>query len=350
MRNRFRLVNLLAVLLAVAATPPAQCTVNASRLLKNDALPDNLNQRLNVAIVPGLCENEAAMSIFDAGGPVRVNEVGTVFGHRTATNGVSAIADVEIYDGATLQANGKYTLGPLVFKLSNTSSNLQLRTHSYNTYKLPTPVRVKSGRVVVGFRILRNLGSGNCLLGYDANLVTDAQNTCRAGINILDATNHGPVDPVTYRGFGVALCPRFFRGSWMIRACVTPEVAVTWSGNATPGGFVSLKYQAPGQSGDQLLGLVSGGTRTGIQTPWGKIPLDADPIFGCFLGGCRSIYLGNFATFNGNGEAFGTLAIPNLASLRNSGLTLYVGFVTFRMPALTPFKSISSPSPAIVIR
>lgn len=208
---------------------------------------------------------------------------------------------------------------------------------------------VPSGKPVIGFRMILNLVGGSCSRGYDANFVTDNQMVCNKGRNILDAIGHGPIDPCTYKGFLVPLYPLFYRGDWIIRACVKPTIAVTWSGNPTPGGFVSLKYAAPGQAGDQYRGLISGGISTGLQTPWGKIPLDPDPLFFCFLADCRAIWLGNFGSFNTKGEAFGNLAIPNVPVLKNPGLKLYVSFITFKLPAFTPWKSISPASLPIII-
>lgn len=326
----------------------AQCGKGLTQL-QNDALPKALGSLSKVAIVPGLCANEAAMSVFTTGGPVDVHEVGIVFAHNKGTNGIKALVDVEIYDGATVDKAGRYKLGPLLFKLSKTTSqNLQIQTTGYNTYKLKTPVTVKSGKVVIGFRMLKNLASGSCSLGYKANFATDNQFKCVKGINILDALKHGPIDPCTYKGFGTPLYPLYFRGSWVIRACVKPKVSTVWTGNATPGGFVSLKFLAPGQAGDNYFALMSGGIKTGLSTPWGKLPLDADPIFLCFLADCRGLMLGGTGTFNTKGEAFGALSIPNLASLK--GLDLYAGFFTYKSPAFLTWKSISAPSLPITIR
>jgi hypothetical protein len=335
---------------AVLAVPLAAQCASGDRLLKNDVLPDVLPPQFQFGLVRGLCDNEAAMSVFDTGGPVRVREVGIVYAHRIGTNGVQAVADVELYDGITAQANGRYTLGPLVFRLSNQSTNLQLTSSAYNKYTLPQPVRVTSGRLVVGFRMLMNLASGSCALGYDANFCVDAANTCRPGVNVLDAIGHGPVDPATYLGFSVPLCPLYIRGSWLIRACVTPELATTWTGNPTPGGFVSLKFSAPGQASDGYLALLGGSVAGGgTVLPWGRIPFDVEPLFTCFLGDCRALLLGGLGALNASGEGFGALQIPNLPVLRNSGLTLYAGFVTCFGGCLTSFKSVSPPSAAIVI-
>lgn len=327
----------------------AQTCGQGERLLKNDILPDNPSGSYTIGIVPGLCDGEAAMSLFNAGGPVRVKSVAIGYGHRFGTNGVQALVDVEIYDGATVGANGRWTLGPLLFKLSNGSSSLQIQSTGINTFTLPAPVRVPSGRPVIGFRMELNSAGGSCALGYDANFFCDADNRCRAGINILDATGHGPVDPVTYTGFGVGLCPVFFRGSWVIRCCVEPEIAVEWQGNATPGGVLSTTYIAPGRAGENYIGLCGGSiTGGGFTSPFGRVPLDPDPLFFCFLADCRSSLVGAQGVIGPNDRAFGGFLIPNLPVLRNSGLTLYLAFVLHGQQSLN-FTGQSLPSLPIVI-
>ncbi|HHI80928.1 MAG TPA: hypothetical protein ENK02_13245 [Planctomycetes bacterium] len=340
---------LSSVLLFFVSHLHAQTCKPGDILLKNDILPAN-GGTAKVAIVSGLCVGEAAMSVLSAPGPVKINAVSVLFAHRSATNGIKAVVDIEIYDGAKVSAKGTYTLGPLLFKLSKTSQNLQIQTTGLNVFTLPKPVFSQSGKPVIAFRMVQNLSTGSCAKGYSANFATDNVFACKPGTNILDAKGHGPIDPCTYRGFGVPLYPIYFRGSWVIRACATPTVSVSWTGNPTPGGFLSFKLLAPGQSGDQYLMMMSGGIQRGFSTPWGKVPLDPDPIFSCFFGSCRPFLLRSFGTFNSKGEAFSALSIPNLAILRGSGLTLYAGFFTFKMPHFTPWKSISAPSKAIVIR
>ncbi len=326
----------------------AQTCGAGERLLKNDILPDNPSGAYTIGIVPGLCDNEAAMSLFNAGGPCKVKSVGIGYGHRFSTNGVQALVDIEIYDGATVAANGRWTLGPLLFRLSSGSTNLQIQSTGINIATLPVPVRVPSGRPVIGFRMLMNLAGGSCLQGYDANFFCDAENRCRAGINILDATGHGPVDPVTYTGFGVGLCPVFFRGSWVIRACIEPEISVEWQGTPTPGGVLSVTYIAPNRAGDNYLALAGGSFMNGgFTSPFGHVPLDPDPLFFCFLGDCRSMLIGSLGVIGQNDRAFGGMLIPNLSVLRNSGLTLYLAFVLFGQTL--NFTGESSPSAPIVI-
>lgn len=338
----------LSLVLSALAPPASAQACTSGRLVKNDSLPDVPSGAFPFGVVRGLCDNEAAMSIFATTGAVKVHAVSVLYGHRLGVNNVQALADVEIYDGATLQANGRYVLGPLVFKLSS-SSNAQLQSTAINTLQLPQPVRCASGKVVVGFRMLTNLANGSCALGYDANFCVDAGNQCTPGINVLDAIGHGPVDPATYTGFGPPLCPLYIRGSWVIRACIEPEVSVAWTGNPTPGGFVSLQFLAPGQGGNAYLALGANGTASGTPTPWGRLPLDNDPLLSCFLGACRSILLGGTGTINAQGNAFGSLQIPNLPVLTNSGFTIYMAFVTYQPPNFAPWFSVSSPSLPIVI-
>lgn len=345
MRTTF--VTLLIAVSTLGAIPAQTCGAG-QRLLKNDILPDNPSGSYPIGVVPGLCDGEAAMSLFNAGGPVKVTSVAIGYGHRFGTNGVQAIADIEIYDGATVAVNGRWTLGPLLFRLSSGSTNLQLQSTGINVATLPAPVRVPSGRPVIGFRMIQNLAAGSCAGGYDANFFCDADNRCRAGINILDATGHGPVDPVTYTGFGVPLCPLIFRGSWVIRCCVEPEISVEWQGNPTPGGVLSLTYIAPGRAGENYIGLCGGSfVGGGFNTQFGHVPLDPDPLFLCFLDSCRSMLVGAQGVIGANDRAFGGMLIPNLAALQNSGLTLYLAFV-LHGPTLN-FTGESSPSLPIVI-
>ena len=343
---------LLSSLALLALLPPlrSQNCGSGSQLLKNDILPDNPSSFLQIALVPGICAGDAVMSILDAGAPATVHSVSVGFGHRLGANGVRAIVDLEIYDGATPGPSGKYTLGPLLFTTKSSSSNLQLTSTGINEWKLPTPVKVPSGKPVIGFRVVQTFASGSCQLGYDANFFTDNAPGRFPGKNILSDPKHGPIDPFVYLGFGLPLYPIYYKGNWAIRACIKRDVSVAWTGNATPGGFLSLTYNAPSQGGDQYFVLVSGGIATGFPSPWGRVPLDFDPIFTCFLGDCRGTLLNPVGTFNAQGQAFGAMQIPNVPGLKNSGLKLYLGFVTFDKTGFFPWKSISAPSRPVVIR
>ncbi|PIE23851.1 MAG: hypothetical protein CSA62_05495 [Planctomycetota bacterium] len=341
----------LPALLFLALSIPsyAQNCGAGSQLLKNDQLPANPTSFQRIALVPGVCPGDAVMSILDAGAPATIYSVSVGFAHKLAVGGARAIVDVEIYDGATPGAGGRYKLGPLLFTTKGSSSNLQLASTGINNWKLPTPVKVSSGKAVIGFRMVKNYSGGSCQLGFNANFFTDNATGRFPGKNILDDPKHGPIDPFIYTGFGLPLYPIYYKGNWVIRACIKKDVSVAWAGSATPGGFVSLTYNAPRQAGDQYFVLASGGISTGFPSPWGRVPLNFDPIFNCFLSGCRSTLINPVGTFNAQGQAFGALRIPNIPSLKNSGLKLYIGFVTYSKAGFFPWKSISAPSRPIII-
>ncbi len=342
-----------ALLVVVLGVSPlvAQACAPGDVMIKNDMLPALPGGATAVAIVPGLCDGEAAMSVLTTPGPVWVKKVSAMFGAQFGTNGVIAAVDVEIYDGATVNAQGRWTLGPLVFQLSQGGSNLQIQSHAINEFTLPSPVRCTSGKVVVCWRMELNGASGTCATGYTANFCTDFGSTCVAGRNVLDAIGHGPIDPATYMGFGLPLCPIYFRGDWIIRACVTPDVSVTWTGNATPGGAVLLNLMAPGHPGETYLVMLSLGTQPGWTTPFGTLPLNYDFVLQCTIDpSCwPALLVNSLGTLNTNSQGTAVLLIPNFPFLYNSGLTLYAGFITSATPAGVPFSAISAPSAPIVI-
>lgn len=343
----------LQILFAAALCGPilAQACSSGDLLLKNDSLPAIPGGATAVAIVPGLCEGEAAMAALTAPGPVWVNKVSVMFAQAQGTNGVTAAVDMEIYDGATVNAQGRWTLGPLVYRLSNGGSNLQIATHAINEHTLPTPVRCVSGKVVVGWRMVLTTASGSCALGYTSNFATDFGAGCVAGRNIIDAIGHGPIDPATYLGFGLPMCPLYFRGDWIIRACVTPDVNVTWSGTPTPGGAVLLTLQAPGHAGRFYVTMLSLGTTPGWATPWGTIPLNPDFLLECSLtpNCANGLLLNGAGTLNAMAQAYPVVLIPPLPILVGSGLTFHAGFVTSSSPTWVPFAAISPPSSPIVV-
>ena len=338
----------LSALLPFASVSAQMCGMGEV-LLKNDMLPDVPAGPQTVAIVPGLCQNEAAMAIFQVGGPATLYAVSVLFANSIGTNGIQAVVDVEIYDGITSLPGGRWQLGPQVFRLSNSGSNLQIATTGINTFQLPTPVRVNSGTPVVGFRMVLNSGTGSCALGYTSNFATDFGPVCTPGRNVIDTLQFGPIDPATFLGFGVPMCPLFFRGDWVIRACAVPDLNVDWIGNPTPGGLIQLQLNGLGHGGEQYVVLASNGINQGVVTPWGRLPLNADWMFDCFLGSCRPLLLNGEGNLSMMGSGFAALSIPNLASLVGSGLRIHVGFVTSAPGTFFPWTGISAPSAPIVI-
>lgn len=352
--------SLLALLLA-AAPLTAQACASGDLLLKNDILPNVPTGAVAVGVVPGLCEGEAAMAVLDTPGACFVRRVSVMFGnYPLATNGITAAVDVELYDGCTLNPNGTYTMGPMVWSLSgSTSNNAQIQTHALNELAIPGNVRITSGKLVVGWRMVLTTSGGSCATGYFSNFATDASANCVAGRNILDALPPigAKVDPVTYNfsaiGWPGPLCGSpFYRGDWIIRACVTPDMSVNVTGNATPGGAVLLNLLAPGHQNEFYLTLLSLGTTPGLPTPWGRVPLNGDFLMECSLSPtcAPAILVNGSGRLNANAQGTTVVLIPNLPFLYNSGLTFFAGFLTSQSATWLPFNAVSAPSPGIVIR
>ncbi|HLQ37310.1 MAG TPA: hypothetical protein VK348_05900, partial [Planctomycetota bacterium] len=288
-------IRAFAVALALPLAPViAQACGSGDLLLKNDILPAVPGGATAVGVVPGLCEGEAAMAVLTTPGACFVRKVSVMFGNfPLGTNGNIAAVDIEIYDGATMAATGVYTLGPMVWSLSgNTGNNLQIQTHALNEFSIPGNVRVNSGKLVVGWRMLLNGGSGSCQTGYFDNFCVDNSGQCIAGRNIIDALPPigQKVDPVTYHfpPLGTPLCGTiYWSGDWIIRACITPDVSVTWAGNPTPGGAVVLTLLAPNHANEFYVTMLSLGTAPGLNTPFGHLPLNNDFLLTCSLNpGC----------------------------------------------------------------
>jgi len=299
----------------------AQTCPPGSTLRKNDILPDIPMGPLPVAIVSGLCDGEAAMSVFTVPGPVRVHTMTILYANRFGTNGVTAAVDAEVYDGASVNAQGRWTLGPMVYRLSNGGSNMQVTSTGFNTLTLSSPVRCTSGKVVIGFRMILNGAGGSCLFGYDSNFACDNQFVCTPGINVLDAIGHGPVDPATYTGFGTPLCPTYFRGSWGIRACMSVEAnanTLTLTPSTLPpntGATCAIAFTAPGRGGDTYLLMPTFTTTPGIPVPppgMGTIPINpSDPLFFLALtGALDTIIINRVGILNSSGQGFGLFIRP----------------------------------------
>lgn len=234
-----------AIALAPDAARAQACPGPNDNFWKNDGLPQIPGGAFAVAVVPGLCQGEAIGAVFtlpSAQSPQLLNKVAVGFGNQFGTSGFQALANVEIYDGVTWSGN-KPTLGAKLFDLeAQTQSSMQVFTHGIVEFDMtPYNVTVGNGKntFVVAFRSSFN-PNGNCTSGFPSNFVTDAAQsfncTSTPKKNLMDIQGQGWVDPSNATVQGFPLCPLFYNGDWIIRACSTPVSPPTCQQNLGLGG------------------------------------------------------------------------------------------------------------------
>ncbi|HKX46773.1 MAG TPA: hypothetical protein VJP77_08725, partial [Planctomycetota bacterium] len=343
------------VLLAAALAPLAPAAAQScpgQNFFQNDSLPAQPAGSFTISVIPGLCEGEAAGAVFDLapGSPLQVlQKVSVGFGSGGGAQGATAAVNVEVYDGVTF-AGAVASLGPKVFDLAQaTGANVQVTSTGINEFDLsPYGVAVgnsPSNRFVVAFRMEVN-PNGSCAAGFTSNFFTDNDQPgffgCDPAItpqqtNLIDIQGQGWRDAALATVSGFPLCPLFYSGNWVIRACATnggpanPLQVLVAGSPAPPGGFVNLTFQAPGYAGVPYIAAASLGTSPGIVVSSGNppvqghVPLNPDGLFqACFS--LPSVFV-NFAGLVGpQGTAPGLVLLPNDPGL--SGIQFHVAFVT----------------------
>ncbi len=213
---------------------------------KNDKLPDVPSGAVTISVIPGLCEGEACAAVFNyaPGTPAqKVNTVRIGFGHTAGVNGAVALVDVEIYDGITW-AGSIPTLGPLVYDSGALGVNYQISTTAINEIDLSAANVVVSGSPTkTGFVVAFRMGfnpNGSCAAGYNSNFVTDWDGSgapCSpTKKNLIDISGQGWRDAAVATVSGFPLCPLFYAGNWVIRACTeTASICQTDFGFGGPG-------------------------------------------------------------------------------------------------------------------
>jgi hypothetical protein len=246
-------------LLAASALPVSAqaCPSGMDTFWKNDNLPDIPGGPLTVSVIQGLCEGEAAGSIFvvPAGSPAQqLKQVSVGFGHTTGGSGWTATANVEIYEGAVSFAGANATLGTKIFDLNaDYGASVQISTTGLNVVDLTNYNIVVSDDFVVAFRMNINF-NGSCSAGYSANFFTDyaGGGGCQTtvGVNLMDELTQGWIDPALATISGFPLCPLFFNGNWAIRACTsgtgTPASAAFRNGGANPASYTATNLPVLG--------------------------------------------------------------------------------------------------------
>jgi hypothetical protein len=343
----------LALLLGtplLAGVAAAQlCPLPSDEFYRNDLLDQVPAGLLGVSVIGGLCEGEAAASIFDlaTAGPETVTQVSVGYGANGAAQGFQATANIEIYDGISW-AGTTPTLGPKVFDLNaDYGISVQLTSHAINEFDL-LPYGVEVGmhgnsQFVVAWRMNVNVVAGDCAGGYAANFFTDNMVfnfvcTATPQRNLIDDLVVGWKDPRDLTVTGLPICPFAYDGNWVIRACTAqsgPTLTVTALTNpivlGTTGAF---SFSAPGFENQIYLGGVAFSATTGIPfPPHGTFPLDYDLVFQFMLLN-PSLFPGFIGIFPGV-LAQSTALFPTIADPAFSGFALLVAFMAEDSPGGT---------------
>ena len=223
----------LAVALAAVLVPVlrAQSCNGGESFFKNDVLPANPGSQA-VSVIQGLCEGEAAGCVFDVtavGAVVKVKSAAIGYIQAGGVNGTTAAVNLKIYDGITFPG-GIPSLGPEVFDFANATGGLiGVTSSAINNFDLSQfDIPITSGKAVITWW-MEIQTVGDCASGYPANFATDyptgAANCNVHQKNLIYILGQGWRDASTASVSGIPLCPIYYAGNWLIRACMAPAGA-----------------------------------------------------------------------------------------------------------------------------
>ena len=235
-----------AAVLMTPALSAQLCPDATDTFWKHDTVADDAPGNLPVgsAVITPFCNDEAAGSYFQlapGSAPQFLKQVSVGYGHIAAAPLFQAVLNIEIYEG-TVNFNPGSTVGmpPKVFDLQQDHGlTFNVTSTGISAYDLSQYNIVLEDNFVVAFRMLQNVSFPGCPsagVGSDANLLTDGPGFCEPGKSLLDERNTGWVDPADWQFAPLqTICPTFYAGNWVIRACTTD--AGTWQdlGGGTSG-------------------------------------------------------------------------------------------------------------------
>lgn len=218
---------------ALATDLHAQGCSGGQNFFKNDVLPSMPGSQ-SVSVIQGLCEGEAAGCVFNVSAvapvvKVRMAAIGYI--QAGGVNGTQALTNLQIYDGISW-VGGNPVLGPLVFDFTAaTQGSIGVTSSAINTVDLSQyDIPISSGQLVVTWWMDFN-PIGQCPTGYVANFATDypsgPANCNVTHKNLIYIQGQGWRDAATATVSGFPLCPLYYAGNWLIRACVEPGGPVT---------------------------------------------------------------------------------------------------------------------------
>jgi hypothetical protein len=331
-------VILIPLLLFACSTGFSQACPSATDYFwKRDALPGILPQiPTGVSVIQGICEGESAAVVFEVPPgmpPQQLTQVVAPWGAQGGVGGFSALLDLEVYDGVTF-SGGIPNMGTQVFSLTGAGSSMQASSHGLNAldvtaFNIVVGTSPVSRKFAIAFRIdLNNHPTGSCANGWPANFFTDNATQfstfCNPTItppqtSLIQITGQGWRDAATATVSGVPLCPIFYAGVWVIRACsrdaapANPFQVVPLSPlPVTAPNTLILRFDLPGFQGFPYVAAASLGTMPGIATPFGTIPLNQDLLFDYSLNPALSsgIFLNFTGIVGATGSGTGLVNIP----------------------------------------
>ena len=294
-----------AALLALPNTAQAQaCPGPSDTFWKNDVLVDDPVGIVPVgaAVLTPFCQGEAAGSYFQlapGSAPQYLKQVSMGFGDIQNAGTFQAVLNIEIYEGTpTFNPGFNVIMPPKVFDLAiDGGTSMNVTSSGMQSFDLSPYNIVLEDDFIVAFRLVQNVSFSICqpaTIGHDANMLTDAAAnlTCVSGKNLLDERDNGWVDPADwlFDGFISPICPTFYAGNFLIRACT--EDAGTWvdEGGGTSGAFgpVTLTGTGPLTFGSLNPVTLTNATPGAIMLSW--ISFTSTPVN--FFGG--TIYANPF--------------------------------------------------------
>ncbi|MAG56655.1 MAG: hypothetical protein CMJ83_10230 [Planctomycetes bacterium] len=364
----FRTLSCFVAIALCAAPAGAQlCPAAGQTFWSRDSIPQNPGSNpTGVSIIQGMCEGEAAAVVFELPPgmpPQRLTQVVCPMGSPGGANGAVALVNLEVYDGTSF-SGPTVSIGNPVFNLNSATGNdLQVTSHGLNTldvsqYNIDVGNDPANRRFTVAFRLTFN-PNGTCATGYQSSLFTDNSAAPFGGCNpaitpsqtsLIDILGQGWVDVTVAQVTGFPLCPLFYAGVWVIRACsidappANPfQIQVITPLPATSPGNIAMNFIAPSFDGYPYVAAASFATSPGIPTPFGTVPLAIDPLFQFSTSPAAA---GIFINFTGNFLAGGTaLALINIPA-GVSGLSFNVAFVG--IPTTGAPWGISDPLPVAI--
>lgn len=214
------------LVLLLAPALQAQNCAPGQTFFKNDVLPANPGSA-SVSVIQGLCEGEACGAVFNVSaiGPlVKLKSAAVGYVQAGGVNGTQALVNLKVYDGITFPG-GIPQLGPEVFDFyAATAGSIGVTSSGINTVDLLNfDIPISSGKMVLTWWMDFN-PIGDCPSGYLANFATDypsgATNCGTHQKNLIYIQGQGWRDASTATVLGFPLCPTYYAGNWLMRACV----------------------------------------------------------------------------------------------------------------------------------